>query len=95
MPIIIETECRLYAGVQRREDLLIFLSVTLKTMGALELGQPQVHGRLGLAYLSLPIPSSMSDTEKSLHQQGTAHRGDKQPKYFKAPVHSNIIAHPQ
>lgn len=49
LPIIIETECRLYVGVQRREDLLIFLSVPLDTMGALELGQPQVHDRLGLA----------------------------------------------
>lgn len=80
--------------MRRKEDFLIFLSVPLDTMGALELGEPQVHDRLWLAYLS-PIPSSMSDTEKSLPQQGAAHRGDKQLKYFKAPLHSNIIAHPQ
>lgn len=95
MPFIIETECRLYRGVQRKEGFLIFLSVPLDPMGALELGEPQVHDRLWLAYLSPPIPSLMSDTEKSLHQQGAAHRGDKQLKYFKAPLHFNIIAHPQ
>lgn len=94
MPFIIETECRLYTGVQRREDLL-FLSVPLDMMGALELGKPQVHDRLWLAYLIPPIPSLMSAIEKSLHQQGAAHRRDKQLKYFKAPVHSSIIAHPQ
>lgn len=75
MPFISETECRLFRGVQRKEDFLIFLSVPLDTMGALELGEPQVHDRLWLPYLSSPIPSLMSDTEKSLHQQGVAHRG--------------------
>lgn len=48
LPFIIELECRLHTGAQRREEL----SVPLHTVGALELGEPQVHDKLWLAYPS-------------------------------------------